>query len=64
MLNLKEIDSVEFENIDWNDYPDFCDAYIVSATWKNGTDLTEAELDLLNFDHRDFVYDMLMKHLY
>ena len=41
--------SVEMECIDMNDYPDFCDAYVDSAVWKNtGLDLSPDELETLN----------------
>ena len=41
------LDDIEIDGIDMNDYPDFCDAYISSASYK-GTDLTESQLDQLN----------------
>lgn len=63
-VDTKNIDSVEFENIDYSDYPDFCDAYIVRATYQDGTELTESELEFLNFECKGFVYQRLMEHLY
>lgn len=63
-LDVTKIDSVEFDGIDWKDYPDFCDAFVSSASWDDGKDLTEDELDVLNDEHRDFVYERLIKHLY
>lgn len=63
-LDLTKIDAVDFEGIDWSDAPDFCDVYISSACWDDGTDLTSEELDVLNWDHKDFVYERLMNHLY
>lgn len=42
--NLKVID-VEVENLDMKDYPDFCDAYISSATFEcNNQPLTDNQL--------------------
>jgi len=42
--NLKVID-VEVENLDMKDYPDFCDAYISSATFDcNKQPLTDNQL--------------------
>lgn len=61
---LDLIVDVEFDGVDWDDYPDFCDAYISRASWSFGRDLTEDELDELNDQHRDFVYEKLMEHLY
>lgn len=53
---------VEFEDIDHSDAPDYCDAYITYAE-QDGVPLTEEELDELNED-RDYVYELLMDHLY
>ena len=41
------LDDIEIDDIDMNDYPDFCDAYISSASYK-GVELTESQLDELN----------------
>lgn len=41
------LDDIEIDDIDMNDYPDFCDAYISSATYK-GVELTDDQLDELN----------------
>lgn len=40
--------SLDVDGVDWNDYPDFVDAYIASAQWNDGSDLTDDELDKLN----------------
>jgi hypothetical protein len=61
-LNYDWIEDITFDCIDFKDSPDFCDAYIDSATYE-GREMTEEELDILNED-RDFVYDKLMDHLY
>lgn len=61
-LDYSKIDDVEVDGIDGRDAPDFCDAFIASATYK-GRKMTEAELDRLNED-RDFVYEQVEKHLY
>lgn len=65
-LNVEKIDDVVVEGIDTTDYPDFCDAYIESATLvDNGgcRDATESELDIINKDH-DFVYSEVENVLY
>lgn len=64
MLNVKEILDVEFDGVDWSDYPDFSDALVVSATWSDGRELTEAELDELNDSYGDFVYSKLINKLF
>lgn len=44
---MNVLDDIEIDDIDMNDYPDFCDAYISSATYK-GVELTDDQLDELN----------------
>jgi hypothetical protein len=61
-MNFDEIDNIEWDGIDHNDSPDYCDAYIVNAD-RNGIPITEQELDELNED-RSLVYELLQKHLY
>ena len=61
VMKTDEIDSIEFEDIDFSDYPDFCDAFICCAE-RNGEPMTSAELNELNEDTQ-FVYEKLMEHL-
>jgi hypothetical protein len=61
-IDLSKIDNIEFDQVDYSDYPDFCDAYILSADM-NGIAMTEEELDELN-ENRDFVHEKLFKYLY
>ena len=58
-LNLKEVDITEFDGIDGNDFPDFCDAFASEATYGERK-MTEEELDILNDKHHDFVYERIM----
>jgi hypothetical protein len=60
-LNYSLIDNIEFDGIDYDDYPDYCDAYITSADY-DGREMTESELEELNND-LDFVYESLMSYL-
>jgi hypothetical protein len=53
---------LEFDGIDHNDYPDFCDAYITTAKIDD-RELDQDEVDIINND-RDFVYEKLILHLY
>ena len=48
-LDYSLIDNIIFGGIDFDDYPDFCDAYIESADY-NGVEMTEAELEIINED--------------
>lgn len=62
MIDFDKIENIELDGIDFNDYPDFCDAYVTSAEI-DGRDLTEAELDEVN-DDSDFVYGAVMDKLF
>lgn len=57
------INYVELDDIKADDYPDFCDAFISYAEYKDGTPLTVEELDVLNKDN-EFIYSWIMKELY
>ena len=46
-FDIYNVDDIVIAGIDYNDYPDFVDAYVESAT-RNGIPLTEEELDELN----------------
>jgi hypothetical protein len=61
-LNYNLIDNIEFEGIDPNDHPDYCDAHIISADY-DGREMTEDEIEELNNDS-GFVYEKLMDFLY
>ena len=61
-LDYSLIDNIQFEGIDHNDAPDYCDAYIVSADY-DGVAMTEEQIELLNED-TDFVYEKLMDYIY
>lgn len=63
-MDVTKIDDIEFDGVDFSDYPDFCDVVVVAATWKDGRDLTEAEIDQLMDEHDDFVYEKLIKKLF
>lgn len=61
-LNYDLISNVQFDGIDHRDYPDYCDAYILTADY-NGVEMTAEQIELLN-DDRDYVYNKLMDYLY
>jgi hypothetical protein len=47
----RRLTSVTVQDIDFKDYPDFCDAFIESASWEDtGEALTDDELDQVNED--------------
>ena len=61
-IDFNQVKNVEVEGIDFDDYPDFVDAYIVSAEYK-GRQATEEEIDIMN-DRSDFVHDCVYDHIY
>ena len=67
ILDYNKVHDIELDGVDTNDYPDFCDAYISSATIENedGTfrDATEEEIEMLN-DDTSFVYETLLDQLF
>lgn len=62
-LNLNDIVDIELE-IGGGPH-DYADSFINSATWNStGKSLTQNELDQLNDEHSDFVYEEIMNQLY
>jgi hypothetical protein len=60
-MNKNKITNIKLSGIDFEDYPDFVDAYIESADY-DGEPMTDEELDELN-DDSDFVYDVVWNNL-
>lgn len=61
-IDFNKVDNINFDGIDHKDYPDYCDAFIVSADYE-GREATESELDEIN-ENSDFVHEKLWEHLY
>lgn len=60
-----DYDSIEIEDIDMKDYPDFSDAFISYAEDHRGKELSDEELDVLNDEHYDLVGEIIFdKQLY
>ena len=60
-MDYKKITDVVLDGIDFEDYPDFCDAYIVSADY-DGEPMSEDQINKLNEDS-DFVYTKVEEFL-
>jgi|TARA_R110000744_G_scaffold211127_1_gene330248 hypothetical protein len=60
-MDYKKIDNIEIDGIDTKDYPDFCDAFILSADY-DGKPMTEDQLEEINNDG-DFQHECIMKDL-
>ena len=66
-IKLANISNVKIAGIDHADAPDYVDAYIESAdiTIDGATrEMTEAEIEWVQDNHADFVYEQVMKWLY
>jgi hypothetical protein len=61
-MDYKKIDNIEIDGIDIKDYPDFCDAYILSADY-DGVPMTDEQLDEIN-DDGDFQHECIMNDLH
>ena len=62
MIDLSKITAIEFEDVDYKDFPDFSNAHIVKAEIE-GRQLTQDEIDQVNEDAL-FVHESLMKKLF
>lgn len=65
-VNGKEFFDIEIDGINFNDAPDFVDAFINSASvYDNGVyrQANDDELDLLNEDS-ELVYDLVLNSIY
>ncbi len=66
-MNPKDLFDLEFDGIDYNDYPDFCDAYLSSASIiENGKtrDLTDEELEEIQDNNPDWFAEELYDYLH
>ena len=54
MFDVNKLDEIIIGGLDVRDYPDFCDAYIESATY-DGVIMTYKELDQLNEQEPSFI---------
>ena len=62
-LNLSQIENMEFEGVDFSDYPDFVDAFLTAADY-NGKELTEEQIDYINDEHYEFVNESVFNSLF
>ena len=63
-MNNKEInyDTLEIDGIDYNDAPDFCDAYFCYGEYKDGTELPDSVLEDLSCS--DLKYEYVNRAVY
>jgi len=61
-MDYAKIDNIYIGGINTNDYPDFSDAFILSADYE-GKPMTEKQLDIINKDS-DFVHQFVINNLF
>jgi hypothetical protein len=59
-IDYSLITNIEFKGINHRDYPDYCDAYIVSAEY-DGEEMTQEQIEMLD---ADFVSEKLMEQIF
>ena len=57
-MNIYDLRDVVIDGICMDDYPDFVDAYISSATDSTGNPLTESQLEHISENESAFVQEM------
>ena len=63
IIDISKIDNVQLDGIDTNDYPDFVDAYIVSADY-DGNKMSDDMIDYINENLSEFVYECVLNELF
>lgn len=61
-IDITKVDNVVMDDVDIKDFPDLCDAFIVSADY-DGVPMTEEQLDFLNENFPCFVHEKAHEHL-
>lgn len=62
-IDIKKIDNMEFEGVDFRDYPDFVDAFLVAADY-DGKEMTEEQIDYINDEYYDFVNEQVYDSIF
>ena len=63
-LNGRAVVDATVDGIDMKDYPDFCHAYFDSASYEDGTALTDDELIELTDTNFDVLHEMIYDTIY
>ena len=54
---------MEFEGVDFRDYPDFVDAFLVAADY-DGKEMTEEQIDYINDEYYEFVNEQVYDSIF
>lgn len=57
-----DMGSIVLSGVDTGDYPKFVDAYISEASWEDGQELTDRELDDINEDS-DLIHELVSDYI-
>lgn len=61
-LDLENVEVIDME-IDRKNYPDLVDSYIVEANYY-GIPMSDEQLDILNTEYYDFIYNEAINRLF
>jgi hypothetical protein len=62
-IELNLVSNVVLEGLDFRDYPDMCDAYVVSADYGD-REMTDDEVEALNVDYFEYVSELARNSMY
>ena len=63
MIDVYKVTDLVWSDVDHTDYPDYCDAFIESATYKD-QEMTEDEIEELMDDNPEWCYEKLMEWIH
>jgi hypothetical protein len=59
-LNNRKVIEIEIDGVDFNDAPDFCDAYVYQAVFEDtGESLSEEQMDQLVSENYDEILELI-----
>lgn len=62
-IDLTKLTELEFDGIDHNDYPDYCDAFLSYAYYID-RELTDEEIDYINENHCYFINENIYDYIF
>ena len=62
-IDVNKLENIEVDGIDTRDYPDFVDAFISYAEM-DGVELSDEQLDELNDNYPDLIYEAVLNKLF
>ena len=59
-----DVQSIDFSHVSMRDYPDFDDVWIESAYFTDGTALSQDQIDQLERDYDDEIYELMLSQVF